>query len=362
MPTIPIMRPRLPCANRLLPYLKQIDAARVYTNFGPLARRFDERLAEHFGPSCAAMTTANATLGLALALAVQEPRPGTLCAIPGWTFVASAHAAWMAGLVPYFVDVSAETEALDLGTIADAIRRAPGTVGAVMPVVPFGCPIDMGAWDDFRRTSGLAVVIDAAAGFDSLAPGSTPAVVSLHATKVIGVGEGGVVVCHDTSIVQALQIRANFGFDRRREAMVPSTNAKLSEYHAAVGLAALDEWPEAREEWMTAAQTYRKALGGTSRARLQRGFGERWVTSTCLMNLGEPGALRAEAALTTADIDSRRWWGDGAHAHAATAACPRAALPVTEALARTTIGLPLYRDMTADDIHRVVECVLTAFP
>ena len=360
MPTIPIMRPRLPFVDRLLPYLKQVDTSRVYTNFGPLTRRLDERLAAHFGPSCAVSTTANATLGLALALAVQEPRPGTLCAIPGWTFVASAHAAWMAGLVPYFVDVSAETEALDPRTIADEIRRAPGTVGAVMPVVPFGCPIDVAAWDDFRMKTGLAVVIDAAAGFDSLASSGTPAIVSLHATKVIGVGEGGVVVCRDASLVRAIQIRANFGFDRRREATVPATNAKLSEYHAAVGLAALDEWPETRQEWMTAVQTYRKALGGTSRAQFQCGFGERWVTSTCLVNLGEPGATRAEAALTAADIDSRRWWGDGAHAHAATAACPRAALPVTEALARTTIGLPLYRDMTADDIHRVAECVLAA--
>ena len=100
------MRPKLPSADRLAPYLKAIDASPLYTNFGPLALSLEGRLAEHYGLNEGTVATvANATLGLAIALAVQQPPPGTLCAMPAWTFVASAHAAVMAGLVPYFVDV-----------------------------------------------------------------------------------------------------------------------------------------------------------------------------------------------------------------------------------------------------------------
>src|SRR5262245_45514864 len=107
---IPIMRPLLPSAEQLLPYLTRIDGARIYTNFGPLANLLEGRLATRFGlPDEGVVTVANATLGLALALAAQDPPPGSLCVLPAWTFVASAHAAVMAGLTPYFVDVDPGT-------------------------------------------------------------------------------------------------------------------------------------------------------------------------------------------------------------------------------------------------------------
>lgn len=261
MHTIPVMRPMLPAAERLLPYLRQIDTARIYSNFGPLALSFEQRLATHFElPETAVVTVANATLGLALALLAQQVRPGTLCMLPAWTFIASAHAVRLAGLVPYFVDVDARTWAIDATSIEDLISQAPAQVGAVMPVVPFGQPIDLAAWDRFRASTGVPVVIDAAAGFDALVPGKSPAVVSLHATKTLGIGEGGFVVSTHEFLIKEVGTRANFGFRGRRTAAVPAMNAKLSEYHAAVGLAALDEWPQARVEWAAVARDYRRAL------------------------------------------------------------------------------------------------------
>jgi dTDP-4-amino-4,6-dideoxygalactose transaminase len=361
MHTIPVMRPMLPATERLLPYLKQIDTARIYSNFGPLALAFERRLAAHFSlPEPAVVTVANATLGLALALLAQQVRPGALCMLPAWTFIASAHAVRLAGLVPYFVDVDARTWAIDTASTADLIARAPGEVGAVMPVVPFGQPIDLAAWDRFRTSTGIPVVIDAAAAFDALVPTETPAVVSLHATKTLGIGEGGFVMSTDLSMIKEIRTRANFGFRTERTAVVPAMNAKLSEYHAAVGLAALDEWPQARAEWTVVAGAYRRALPESNRVRFQSGFGESWVSSTCNLSLADFAAAQVEGALASAGIDSRSWWGHGAHAHPATTACPRAPLPATDRLARSTIGVPLFRDMTAADVGRVADCILAA--
>jgi dTDP-4-amino-4,6-dideoxygalactose transaminase len=355
------MRPMLPPAERLLPYLKQIDSARIYSNFGPLALSFERRLAAHFDlPEPAVTTVANATLGLALALLAQQVRPGTLCMLPAWTFIASAHAVRLAGLVPYFVDVDARTWAIDATSATDLISRAPAQVGAVMPVVPFGQPIDLVAWDRFRAITGIPVVIDAAAGFDSLAPSETPAVVSLHATKTLGVGEGGFVASTDQTLIREIRMRANFGFSAARTAVVPAMNAKLSEYHAAVGLAALDEWPQARAEWAAVAGAYRRALPESNRVRFQSGFGENWVSSTCNLSLADAAAAQIERVLASARIDSRSWWGNGAQVHPATTEYPRAPLPATEKLARSTIGVPLFRDMTTADVGRVAECILTA--
>src|SRR5436305_952076 len=131
------MRPKLPPAERLTPYLQSIDASRLYSNYGPLTLTLQDRLAAHYGlnPGTVA-TVANATTGLAIALAIQHPPRGTLCVMPAWTFVASAHAAVMAGLTPYFVDVDADTWALDVERISEEIARAPAQVGAVVPVMP----------------------------------------------------------------------------------------------------------------------------------------------------------------------------------------------------------------------------------
>jgi len=159
--TIPVMRPKLPVTERIAPYMRQIDGSRIYSNFGPLARSLESRLAARFGtPADGVASVANATLGLALALVAQHPKPGSLCAIPAWTFAATPHAVTQAGLVPYFVDVDPGTWALDPETLADELARAPGTVSAVMPVAPFGQPIDVSLWDQFRARTGLAVVIE----------------------------------------------------------------------------------------------------------------------------------------------------------------------------------------------------------
>lgn len=361
MPLIPIMRPKLPSADRLTPYLKSIDASRTYSNFGPLALSLEDRLAEHYGLNQGTVATvANATLGLAIALAAQQPPPGSLCVMPAWTFVASAHAAVMAGLVPYFVDVDPETWAIDAGKLLDEIGRAPARVGAVMPVMPFGLPLEIAPWEAFRSRTGLAVVIDAAAGFDSLVPGAVPSVVSLHATKVLGTGEGGFIISTDASVRLAARMRANFGFFGSRQAQVPAFNAKLSEYHAAVGHAALDEWAETRAEWNDAAMLYCSSLRRSNRVSLQNGFGKTWISSTCVIGFDQPYADQIERSLNQRDIDTRRWWGAGAHAHPATASFPRPALPATEALARSTLAVPFYRDITPAEIGRVAEVVLAA--
>src|SRR5262249_42970062 len=329
------------------PYMRQIDGARIYSNFGPHARSLEARLARQFGlPPEGVVSVSNATVGLSLALAAQHPEPGSLCAIPAWTFAATPHAVTQAGLLPYFVDVDPMTWALDPETVAQEIARAPGKVGAVMPVAPFGRPLDVAPWDEFRERTGLAVVIDAAACFDSLVPGRVPSVVSLHATKVLGIGEGGCVATRDTELIEDLRARANFGFYQSRQSRVSATNAKLSEYHAAIGLAALDEWDAARREWIDVANVYHRLLQGSNRALLKGGLGTSGSGWTWGVEIAEEGAGGVGRALAEASIEPRGWWGFGAHDHPAPRHFPRTLVPATETLARSTIGLPFYRDLS----------------
>src|SRR5215813_4978116 len=160
---IPVAKPQLPTFEQIVPYLKRIDAARWYSNGGPLVREFEERLAEHSGGGDArAATVANATIGLALALLAHDLTSGTFCMVPSWTFAATGHAILLAGLIPWMVDVKRESWALEAEAAKALLRDAPGKVSAVIPVSPFGSPLAPEPWLHFRDQTGIAVIADAA--------------------------------------------------------------------------------------------------------------------------------------------------------------------------------------------------------
>lgn len=357
---IPLLRPRLPPLPALAAYLERIDQSRVYSNFGPLVRELEARLAAHHGVQPAELVTvANATLGLTAAMAVQDPPPGSFCVMPAWTFIASPLAALSAGLVPYFLDVGADW-ALDPAAVEAALPSIPGPVGAVMPVAPFGLPLDPDAWDAFATRTGIAVVIDAAAGFDAPPSSRVPSVVSLHATKALGAGEGGYVFCRDAEMVRRVQTYCSFGFHGSRDAQLPGFNAKLSEYHAAVGLAGLDAWGATRAALVARAAAYRQGFAGSNLVRMQPGFGESWVANTCVVELPDGTGEAVARALAAEGIDTRAWWGPGAHRHQATATLPRGDLARTETFAASSIGLPFYADMPIEQVAEVAAAVLAS--
>ena len=87
---IPVARPRLPTAEHITPYLREIDANGWYANFGPLTHRLQARLASHWGMSKPEVTlVASGTVGITLALLAAEAPPGSRCLMPSWTFAAA---------------------------------------------------------------------------------------------------------------------------------------------------------------------------------------------------------------------------------------------------------------------------------
>jgi len=355
---LPVAKPRLPLAHEIVPYLRRVDRSRWYSNGGPLVQEFEARLASRAGGGAVA-TVANATVGLTLALLTYDLPPGSLCMVPAWTFAATGHAIQLAGLVPWIVDVDRASWALQPLAAEKLLRHSPGPVSAVIPVSPFGYPIDFAAWNSFRDETGLAVVIDAAAMFDTIRAESVPAVVSLHATKVLGVGEGGFVIGTDASFIQELQKRANFGFWDSREATVRSFNGKMSEYAAAVGLAALDGWDETRADFVRVGRAYRQELACLDEVSLQEGFGETWVASTIIIESRQRNVDEIAQVLARRHFATRRWWGGGLHRHAAFAALPRAEVGSSEMLAESVLGLPCWRDLPNENIFQICDAILS---
>jgi dTDP-4-amino-4,6-dideoxygalactose transaminase len=359
--SVAVARPRLPMADDVLPYLRRIDEARWYSNFGPLLIELERRLADRFVRPTQVVTVANATQALTLALrAMDLPVGGDHVILPSWTFVATAHAVVQAGLKPWFVDVDPETWMLDPAAVT-ALGPRLRDACAVIPVAPFGRMPDLAAWRAFRETSGLPVLLDAAAAFDTLSDAGLPAVVSLHATKVLGLGEGGFLATEDAELAARVREMTTFGFRGSRQSHTPATNAKISEYACAVGLAAMDGWPGDRLRWLRTAQMMRIALIGQPEVRFQPGWGADWVTSVCTVGLPPGAAAHVSQVLQAEGVHTRQWWDNGCHASPAFAGCRREPLPVTETLAASTLGLPFSIDMTDGEIARLGAALDRAF-
>lgn len=348
-----VARPRLPVADAIFPYLQRIDDARWYSNFGPLLTEFEARLAARFPTGTEIVTVANGTQALTLALMAMDLPAGGYVAMPAWTFVATAHAVVQAGLRPLFLDVDPDKWMLRPAAITALAPDVRRQVVAAIPVCAFGALGDLAAWRAFRDETGTPVLVDAAAAFDALDDAELPAVVSLHATKALGIGEGGFLATRDAALALKVRQLTTFGFQDSRESQLPATNAKLSEYAAAVGLAALDSWPADRLRFLLAAQHLRIGLIGLPEVRFQEGWGSDWVTSVCTVGLPHGSAPAVIETLRAQGVDTRQWWGLGCHASPAFARCERSDLAQTDRLACSVVGLPFSIDLNATEIGRI---------
>jgi dTDP-4-amino-4,6-dideoxygalactose transaminase len=350
----PVMALRLPAYTAIEPYLKRIDANRWYSNFGPLAGSLGLRLAAHYSVTAGSVCLmANATAGLTAALQeAGQGMPGGFCILPSWTFAASVHAVVLSGLRPLFVDIDADHGGLTPAIAAAAISD---DVAAIMVVSTFGQPVDPAPWENLRAATGVEIVIDAAAAFDTVIPSSIATVVSLHATKPLACGEGAFVISEDEGLIERLRRRSNFGFAPDRQAQVVGNNAKMSEYHAAVAHASLDEWPVTREHLMHVGQYYRDCLADIPSVAVQPGWGDKWISTTLNIRLGENADLdRLCADLRIRGVETRSWWGRGCHTQPAFACLERTPLPVTDMVANHTLGLPFSSQLAPSDVDRIV--------
>lgn len=355
--------PDLPTANDILPFLNEIDKCRWYTNFGPLVKQYEAALAAFCQPeagnSLFAVTFSSATLALTLTLRAMQLRPGANVLLPSLTFPATALAVMDAGLTPILADVARSTWSLDPALAYAYLKKSK--VDAVLPVAPFGYPTPVQPWTEFQETTGLPVVVDAAGALGTLGTnGRLPIVYSLHATKPLGIGEGGVLLTADEDLAKRARTLSNFGFGAKGMVVMPGTNAKLSEYQAAVGLAQLARAPEVMARREEVLKRYMALLPGSLfRCGPESTPGQ--ITPPAVFPIFTPGnAANLSDHLARKRIETRRWYYPPLHRHPAFS---RFSLPgenggsdihVTEELGESLLGIPFHGLLTEDDQGLVV--------
>lgn len=363
MNIIPLLVPHMPRADSLLPYLRQIDENRHYTNFGPINAEFERRIAADVGSQWLpeqVTTVSNCTVGLELALQALELPPAARVLIPAITFAATATSVIRVGMKPVLCDVDPHNWLLTPALARAALARGP--VDAVIPVSTFACPHRTDEWDAFVRDTSIPVVIDAAGAFGNQGPGElTDVVYSFHATKSFGTAEGGAVLSRSVERIKRIRKLSNFGIDTSI-GMLDSigTNGKMSEYHCAIGLASFDQWEDTKRARRDLSARYARAL---ARICPFLDYQTKPVDGIypLLPVLLPPGASAARWSERLAEqgIQSRRWYSPSLHTHPALRDIEVSGpLDVAVDIGERILGLPFFIGMTDEQIARV--CVALA--
>ncbi|WP_179381638.1 DegT/DnrJ/EryC1/StrS family aminotransferase [Jannaschia marina] len=361
---IHVTQPFLPPLEEFIPYVEEIWENRFLTNGGPLHQRLEADLAAYLGVEHLALFN-NGTIALITALQALDLE-GEVITTP-FSFVATTNALIWNKNTPVFVDIDPVTLNLDPAKIEAAIT--PRTT-AILPVHCYGNPCDMAAIRDIADRHGLKVVYDAAHAFGvhneegSILARGDLSTLSLHATKVFNTFEGGAVICRDAAMKHHIDELKNFGIVDELTIKVAGCNGKMSEIHAAMGLAQLGHIDAclARRGEIDAA--YRAALAdvpGLDPVPKPNQTRSNWAYFPIVVNDAYP--LTRDGLydhLREVNILTRRYFYPLLTTLPMYSDLPSAApanLPVASEMSQRVMCLPIFPSMTDDDIARIVDAL-----
>lgn len=322
---------------------------------GPTVERFERAVADHVGARHA-VAFSSGTAALHGAAAAAGLGPGDLVVTSPLTFIASANCARYVGATPALVDIDPATLNLDLSAV-------PPSADAVVAVHYAGLPVDLAGWS--RRTR--VVIEDAAHALGALTPDgpvgscahSDMTCFSFHPVKPITTAEGGMVTTNDDQLAERLRRFRSHGTERRPDeggwayAVVElGFNYRMSDLHAALGLhqlPSLDRFIGRRNE---IADRYRSLLAGVVGLPPAAPTGTRHGHH--LFPVLVPDRRRVYDGLRAAGIAAQVHYVP-VHHHPISAgtALPAGGLPVCDAVYDQLLSLPVFPDLTDDEVDLV---------
>ncbi|MBI2205312.1 MAG: DegT/DnrJ/EryC1/StrS family aminotransferase [Candidatus Rokubacteria bacterium] len=327
---------------------------------GPEVAAFEQEFAAYCGGG-GAVGLDSGTSALELALRALGVGPGDEVITQANTFIATAFAIRYTGATPVLVDVDPVTYTLDPAALERAIT--PRTK-AVVPVHLYGQPASMTPILDIAAGRGLAVVEDACQAHGARYRGrmvgsfGDAAAFSFYPSKNLGAfGDAGALVSRRPEVLERVRGLRDYGQAAKYEHAVLGYNRRLDELHAAVlrlKLRRLDRWNDRRCE---AAALYDAALASLGVERPRVAPDRTHVYHVYAIRVRERDALRAH--LGAHGIHTGIHYPVPVHLQPACAdlGYRRGDFPVTEALASEALSLPMYPEISAEQIKRVVDAI-----
>lgn len=326
------------------------------TNNGVLVRRLESALKRHLGiPSLLVCNNGTTALMLALHCAGLT---GKKVAVTPYTYVATLSALLWIGCAPVFVDVEPDTLCLSPNLLRQRLREEPDIAG-VLPVHVYGLACDVEGLEAVCREYGTPLVYDAAQAFGSRYKGRSLldygdySICSFHATKVFHTAEGGCVVARSPRALRDLSLARAFGH-MNDEHYSLGVNGKLSELHAALGLALLEGTGEEIRRRGELRAVYDEALAGLALERPAARAGLEWNNAYYPVLLPDGASReRVEKALAEQHIHPRRYFYPALNKLPYLRDEWRRACPVAEEAAERVLCLPMYGDVEERALERI---------
>jgi len=363
-----VTRPHLPPLADVVKLLEGVWDRRILTNGGPLHQQLETELAAYLGVEHLSLF-ANGTLALLVALKALRLQ-GEVITSP-FSFIATSEALSWNGLEPVFADINPRSFGLDPRSIES--RITPRT-SAILAVHCYGFPCDVEVIQRLADDYNLRVIYDAAHAFavdchcGSLLQHGDLSILSFHATKVFNTFEGGAIISPDAKTKKRIDRLKNFGFVDEVSVAVNGINAKMSELHAAVGLAQLPGMAAAIAQRRAVAEAYCAQLADLQHLQLPDFSQAAQPNYAYLPVLVQDDAPISRDALLELlrghGIVARRYFHPlipEFQYYRSNASADPACYPEAVRAARQVLCLPIYPDLPLREVERICALICQAW-
>ena len=328
---------------------------------GKEVEAFEREFAVFVGlPYCASV--ANGTDALSLALRAVGVKPGQEVITVSHSAVATAAAIEMSGAVPVFADIDPITRCMDP---ASAEKLISDKTAAIVPVHIYGHPADMEKIMAIAARHNLKVVEDCAQAHGAAINGKMvgtfghAAAFSFYPTKNLGaLGDGGAVATRHVEMHERVLRLRQYGWKERYISEEPGFNSRLDELQAAILRAKLPHLLKDNEKRRAIAAQYTAALQGSSVLAPTIPTGILHAMHLYVVETSKREAL--ESFLKQNGVGTMRHYPMAIHQQPAYAGRIRGgnALPNTDALYKRIVTLPMYPELTTEQVSRICDALL----
>ncbi len=359
-----VTRSSMPSMEEYIEEIRSIWDSHWLTNMGEKHKALQAELQKYMGVPAVELLT-NGHMALELSLQAMNLQ-GEVITTP-FTFASTTHAIVRNGLEPVFCDIDPETYTMDVTQIE---RLITDRTCAILPVHVYGNVCNIEEIERIAHKYGLKVLYDAAHTFGETYKGQgignfgDASCFSFHATKVFNTIEGGAVCYRDPDMGRRLYELKNFGIHGPEEVDAVGANAKMNEFCAAMGLCNLRHVDEEIAKRRAVVERYREHLEGVDGLRLnvqQPEVRSNYAYFPVVFDENLFGASRNEVmdALAQNGIGARKYF----YPLTNTFECFHGkydvdATPVALHMAKRVLTLPLYADLSMEDVDRICKIVL----
>jgi len=359
-----VTTPSVPTEAELTALLRTALESRRLSNAGPLNHQLKLRLSEMIKVPHLSLTS-NGTAAIEVVARALEFR-GKVITTP-FTFPATAAALIWTGVTPVFVDVEEDFLTID----PDAVERAiEDTVSGILGVHVYGNPCDVVRLDAISKKHGIPLAYDGAHAFGStynnidVSRYGDATTFSFHATKIFTTAEGGAICVNSPELHRKIELLSNFGIESEDSVVDIGINAKMSEIHAAFGLANLLHYHDDLERRREIRNCYDDALAnvkGLSILGDRPGISDRLQYYVIRVRDGKRDSV--QRALKSCGVFARRYFYPLlSDIKAYRQVCPSASnsFPNAARAAAEVLALPLSASMKKEDAFRVASIIKTS--